>query len=245
MIYDHLRGPVDYGVFLTLLCEAQGDKPTAGPLIKGAQRFIRLSIAVCLARRVWLTDSRNQTNSPPRASLGDVPSQDRGRKPLISFGLRLFMCEPHAVCEIVLFITPESAGRLSANILSRAATRKMVDAPGLEQGGISQPLFSCQGKPSLGLRAYTAPPYPPSLLSHCLNLLGQGHTLHSVAKVEYVRRKPKLKEVFVRLEDHLECVCTSQHHVVEHSDAETGHRRAKGKKRKPKKLRPSKDLLAT
>lgn len=37
-----------------------------------------------------------------------------------------------------------------------------------------------------------------------------------------MRRRPKLKEVFVRLEDHLECVCTSQHHVVEHLDAETG-----------------------
>ncbi|TKS91942.1 Platelet-derived growth factor subunit A [Collichthys lucidus] len=56
------------------------------------------------------------------------------------------------------------------------------------------------------------------------------HRTVKVAKVEYVRRKPKLKEVFVRLEDHLECVCTSQHHVVEHSDAETGHRRAKGLK---------------
>uniref|UniRef100_A0A3Q2P786 Platelet-derived growth factor subunit A n=1 Tax=Fundulus heteroclitus TaxID=8078 RepID=A0A3Q2P786_FUNHE len=71
------------------------------------------------------------------------------------------------------------------------------------------------------------------------------HRTVKVAKVEYVRRRPKLKEVFVRLEDHLECVCTSQHHVVEHLDAETGHRRVKGKKRKPKKLRPIKDLLVT
>lgn len=37
-----------------------------------------------------------------------------------------------------------------------------------------------------------------------------------------MRRRPKLKEVFVRLEDHLECVCTSQHHAVENSEAETG-----------------------
>uniref|UniRef100_A0A3Q2CD99 Platelet-derived growth factor subunit A n=1 Tax=Cyprinodon variegatus TaxID=28743 RepID=A0A3Q2CD99_CYPVA len=71
------------------------------------------------------------------------------------------------------------------------------------------------------------------------------HRTVKVAKVEYVRRRPKLKEVFVRLEDHLECVCTSQHHVVEHLDAETGHRRVKGKKRKPKNLRHSKDLLVS
>lgn len=44
-----------------------------------------------------------------------------------------------------------------------------------------------------------------------------------MAKVEFAsRKKAKLKEVLVRLEDHLECVCTSQHHVIEHTEADTG-----------------------
>lgn len=54
----------------------------------------------------------------------------------------------------------------------------------------------------------------------CLNLCRV--FLRQVAKVEYIRRRPKLREVHVKLEDHVECMCMNKLFIKPNADTDNG-----------------------